>query len=129
MSHGRTDSGTRRAVLAPTWLSDPDMPRDPALLRVRVREGIQSVAERRGHRTLAIGLRLLIDLDGFIFFATNRPGAVTPSAVALWQTHPAAQRDPVVLDLLDTCRRILEGKLAGDYWADFLATIRGALLS
>lgn len=105
------------------------MPADPVIVRVRVREGIQHVAERLGHPTLAIGLRLLVDLDGFLFYATGRPGPVTPSAVALWETHPQAKKDEVLLDLLDTARRIVEGKLAGDYWADFLATIRGALIS
>lgn len=105
------------------------MPIDPAILRVRVREGLQQVAERHGHASLAIGLRLLIDLDGFVVYALGRPGTVTPSAVALWDMNPTAREDVVLMDLLDTCRRILEGKLAGDYWADFLATIRGALAS
>ncbi len=128
MTRGKTGSGIRRSVRPPNWLLE-EMPVDPAILRVRVREGLQQVAERRGHATLAIGLRLLVDLDGFIVYACGRPGAVTPSAAALWQTNPRAREDPVLLDLLDTCRRIVEGKLAGDYWADFLATIRGALTS
>lgn len=127
--NGRTKSGTRRAVRPPEWLPDTRMPSDRAQLRVRIREGIQGVAERRGFPTLAIGLRLLVDLDGFIIYATDRPGEVTPSAAALWESHPQAKKDEVLLDLLDTCHRILEGKLAGDYWADFLATIRGALVS
>ena len=125
---GKTDSGLRRSVRPPEWIAE-DMPTDAAILRVRVREGIQQVAERRGHASFAIGLRLLIDLDGFIVYACGRPGPVTPSAAALWQTNPKLREDPVMLDLFDTCRRILEGKLAGDYWADFLATIRGALIS
>lgn len=105
------------------------MPTDPAVLRVYIREGLQHVAERRGHATLAIGLRILVDLDGFIVYALGRPGGTTPSAAALWETHPKAKKDEVLLDLLDTCRRLLESKLAGDYWADFIATVRGALLS
>jgi hypothetical protein len=105
------------------------MPLDPQALRARVREGLQRVAERRGHATFAIGLRLLVDLDGLVVYACGCPGAVTPSAAALWETHPLVKKDEVMLDFLDTCRHILKDKLAGDYWADFLATIRGALLS
>lgn len=128
MKRGRTSSGTRRSVRPPSWIAQ-EMPTDPAVLRVYIREGIQHVAERRGHAGFALGLRVLIDLDGFIVYACGRPGAVTPAAAALWQTNPKLRADPVMTDLFDTCRRIVEGKLAGDYWADFLATIRGALLS
>lgn len=105
------------------------MPESHAILHARLREGITCVAERRGHTSFAIGMRLLIDLEGFLLYATGREGEVTESATALWSTHPGVTRDEVMMDLLDTCRRIVGGKLAGDYWTDFIATVRGALVS
>lgn len=125
---GRTGSGVRRAVPAPFWLASK-LPSDTAILHVRIREGIQLLAERRGHASLAIGMRLLADLQGFLVYATGRPGHVSAHAAALWNMWQPADPDPVLNDFLDTCARMIEPNKAADFWPDFLATVRGALVS
>lgn len=126
--NGRTGSGLRRVVAAPSWLHS-GVPSDKAILHVRIREGLIYVAERRGHRELCIGLRLLMDLPGFLNYATGRPGHVSAHAAALWNMWQPAEVDPVLMDLLDTCSHMTDPLKVNDYWADFLATVRGALVS
>lgn len=128
MSKGRTESGTRRAVSAPDWLH-AGVPMNREVLETRVRQGIAFVAERRGHQGLSIGMKLLADLPGFLNYALDRPGYVTAHAAALWNMWKPEPADEVVMDLLDTCYRLLAPGMAPDYWGDFLATVRGALAS
>lgn len=125
---GRTSSGVRRAVAAPFWLQ-AKVPTERSTLHVRIREGLIVLAERRGHAQLAIGLRLLADLPGFLVYATGRPGHVTAHAAALWNVWQPKDPDPVLNDFLDTCTRMLDPDRTSDYWPDFLATVRGALVS
>jgi hypothetical protein len=115
-------------VVAPDWLQS-SVPVDRDILHARIRLGIIYVAERRGHDDLATGLRLLADVSGFLWYATGRMGHVTAHAAALWNMWQPESYDEVLMDLLDTCVHLLEPGKAPDYWADFLATVRGALAS
>lgn len=115
----------RRAIEVPNWLHS-SFPSDEVLLRIRIREGLIFVCERRNYKCLVIGLRLLSDIQGFLNYATGRPGYVSAHAAALWNMWQPEERDDVLMDLLDTCWRLLDPPQAEDYWADFLATLRGA---